>query len=205
MYQLPKLRYLYQDLEPFIDTHTMGLHYEKHAKNYLNQLNDLLKKNNYDYRYSLEKLIYHINEFLEVDRENILFNLGGVLNHVLYFKGMSPNPKKPSDKLKFYLEKTFGSYENFWNLFKKKALELKGSGYIFLVLKRNNELEIINVSNQETPLLYGYIPLFNVDLWEHAYYINYENERARYLDNFQRIADFESASKIFESVMNCYK
>ncbi|MBQ8472274.1 MAG: superoxide dismutase [Bacilli bacterium] len=201
MYQLPKLRYLYQDLEPFIDTHTMGLHYEKHAKNYLNQLNDLLKKNNYDYRYSLEKLIYHINEFLEVDRENILFNLGGVLNHILYFKGMNPNPKKPSGKLKFYLERFFGSYENFWNLFKKKALELKGSGYTFLVLKKNNELEIINVSNQETPLLYGYIPLFNVDLWEHAYYINYENERLRYLDNFEKIADFESANKIFESTI----
>ena len=205
MYQLPKLGYLYQDLEPFIDTHTMGLHYEKHAKNYLKQLDDLLKKNNYDYRYSLEELIYHINEFLEVDRENILFNLGGVLNHILYFKGMSPNPKKPSGKLKFYLERFFGSYENFWNVFKKKALELKGSGYTFLVLKKNNELEIINVSNQETPLLYGYIPLFNVDLWEHAYYINYENERLRYLDNFEKIADFESASKIFESAIKYYK
>lgn len=197
MYHLPDLPYLYQDLEPYIDTHTMGLHYEKHTKNYLNKLNELLKKNNYDYRYSLEELIHHINDFPSVAKENILFNLGGVLNHILYFNGMSPKPKRPTGNLKNELEKQFGSYENFWNLFKKKAMELKGSGYTFLILDKNKKLNIINLPNQETPFMYGLVPLFNIDLWEHAYYINYENEKMRYLDNFQKIADFKNADKIF--------
>lgn len=204
MYQLPKLPYLYQDLEPFIDTHTMGLHYQKHQKNYLNQLNRLLKKNNYHYQYSIEQLIYHIHEFKKEDQENILFNLGGVLNHNLYFKSMSPNDKSlkmPKGNFKFSLENQFGSYENFWRLLKDKAMNLKGSGYTFLVLTKNKELKIINLSNQETPLLLGFLPLFTIDLWEHAYYLNYENEKMRYLDNFENVADFTYASKIFNSII----
>ena len=85
MYKLTSLPYLYQDLEPFIDTHTLGLHYRIHANNYLNKLNVLLKDNNYDFRYRIEELIYHLNEFNVSDRNNILYNLGGVLNHELYF------------------------------------------------------------------------------------------------------------------------
>lgn len=202
MYQLPKLPYLFQDLEPYIDTHTMGVHYHKHYQNYLNKLNDLLVKNNYDYRYSLNELIYHINDFSVSDRENILFNLGGVINHNLYFRSMNPSQgQKPLGQFKVQIDRTFGSYEEFWKLFKEKALQLKGSGYTFLVLKRDGQLDIINVANQDIPLLLGYIPLFNVDMWEHAYYLNYENDKEKYLDNFKVIADFRNASKIFNSIM----
>lgn len=201
MYQLPKLPYLFQDLEPYIDTHTMGLHYHKHQQNYLNQLNNLLEKNNYDFGYSLEELVYHIAEFPTSSRDDILFNLGAVLNHNLYWKSIHPARKKPNGCLMAEIEKTFGSYEEFWNLFKKRALELKGSGYTFLVLNREGCLEIINLSNQETPLSFLDIPLFNVDLWEHAYYLNYENERARYLDNFETISDFTYASEIYNKIV----
>ena len=90
MYQLPELNYSFDELEPYIDTHTVGLHYHKHEQNYLNKLNQLLIKNNYDYHYSLDELIYHINEFPKNDWDDILFNLGGVLNHNLYWKSMSP-------------------------------------------------------------------------------------------------------------------
>ena len=96
MYSLPKLPYLYQDLEPYIDTHTLGLHYNIHTKNYLNKLNELLNENKYDYRYNLNELIYHLDEFKPSIREDILYNLGGVLNHILYFNSMSPKIKKPS-------------------------------------------------------------------------------------------------------------
>lgn len=201
MYQLPKLPYLFQDLEPYIDIHTMGLHYHKHHQNYLNQLNSLLKNNNYDYRYNLNELLYHINEFPSTSQEDILFNLGGVLNHNLYWKSINPTPQKPSGQLKTHIEKKFGSYNQFWETLKKKATQLKGSGYTFLVLKDNKQLDIINVSNQETPLSLGYIPLFTIDLWEHAYYLNYENEKARYLDNFDKIADFTYANKIFNNLV----
>lgn len=196
MYQLPSLSYLYQDLEPFIDTHTMGLHYHKHEQTYLNNLNNLLNKNNYDYKYDLNELIYHIEEFPIDNRENILFNLGGVLNHNIYWKSMNKNNTLPSGELKEQIDKQFGGYDEFWKEIKENALKLKGSGYTFLVMS-NNELEIINFFNQDSPLLYGYIPLFNIDLWEHAYYINYENDKSKYIDNFKEIADFSYANEIY--------
>lgn len=202
MYKLPSLNYLYQDLEPFIDTHTLGLHYNKHEKNYLNKLNDLLIKNDYDYRYSLEELIYHINEFLKDDRENILFNLGGVINHNLFFKSISQEGERPSGNLKIAIENKYGSYEKFWEAFKNSALKLKGSGYTFLVIKNTKELDIINLSNQDTPLSFGFIPLFTVDKWEHAYYLNYKNDKTGYLDNFEVISDYANASRIYNSIIN---
>lgn len=202
MYQLPKLPYLFQDLEPYIDTHTMGLHYHKHEQNYLDKLNLLLMKNNYNYQYGLVELLQHLNQFPASDREDILYNLGGVLNHNLYWKSMGKAPtSKPIGKLKEYLEKSFGSYEQFWNAFKDKALSLKGSGYTFLVLNNNKELDIINVSNQVTPFTLGYIPLFNIDMWEHAYYLNYKNDKRNYLENFEKIADFTNASQIFNNLI----
>lgn len=206
MYKLPKLPYLFQDLEPYIDTHTMGLHYHKHEQNYLNKLNELLAKNNYEYNYTLEELLYNLDKFPNEDKEDILFNLGGVLNHNLYWKGISTkSDKKPIGRLKKEIDKTFGSYENLWLKLKEKALKLKGSGYTFLVLKNNMELDIINLPNQETPLSNGHIPLFTIDMWEHAYYLNYENEKAKYLDNFEKIADFKNASLLYDTYINYFE
>lgn len=201
MYQLPDLPYLFQDLEPFVDIHTMGVHYYKHHKNYLNKLNELLKENNYDYRYKLNELLYHLNEFDSSVQENILYNLGGVLNHNLYWKSINPKPNKPSGNLKNQIEKDFENYKKFWKKFTKKAIELKGSGYTFLVLKKDKHLDIINTSNQETPLSKGYIPLFTIDMWEHAYYLNNENNKDKYLENFEKIADFTYANDVFECLV----
>lgn len=199
MYKLPNLTYLYQDLEPYIDTHTIALHYHKHEQNYLNKLNELLKAN-YDYRYSLDELIYHIDEFNEDTKDDILYNLGGVLNHNLYWKSMNPQNQKPFGKLKTHIDKKYGSYENFLNIFINTALKLKGSGYTFLILNNRGDLDIINTLNQDTPLSFGFIPLFNIDLWEHAYYLNYKNEKKLYLDNFLKIADFTYASEIYNNI-----
>lgn len=201
MYQLSILPYSFQELEPFIDTHTMGLHYHKHEMTYLNNLNNLLKKYNYNYRYSLNDLVYHINEFNDDDKPNILFNLGGVLNHELYWKSMNKNSNLPKGKLKNKIDSQYGDFNNFWNEFKKMALSLKGSGYTFLVLRKDGNLEIVNFYNQDIPLLYGYIPLFNIDLWEHAYYLNYENDRSKYIDNFRDIVDFTNASFLYDNMI----
>lgn len=201
MYKLPKLAHMYQDFEPFIDTHTMGVHYHKHEQTYLNNLNNLLNKNNFNYNYDIDELIYHINEFPDDDKENILFNLGGVINHELYWKGISQNNYLPNGKLKNKIDSQYGNFDNFWNQFKEMGLKLKGSGYTFLVLKNDKNLDIINLSNQDMPILHGYIPLFNIDLWEHAYYLNYLNERGRYIDNFKNIADFTNASLIYDKIV----
>lgn len=196
MYKLSELPYEYDALEPFIDTHTLGLHKNKHQQNYLNRLNELLIKNNYDFRYPLENLVKHIDEFNINDREDILFNLGGVINHDIYFNSMSSNKVLPNDNLTMEIINKYGSYDNFKKKFKNKALSIKGSGYTFLVLDKN-DLKIVNLLNQDNPYIYDYIPLIGLDMWEHAYYINYENKKNIYIDNFFDIINFSLANKIF--------
>ena len=136
-----------------------------------------MHKNNYDYRYSLEELVFHIDIFPIADRDDILFNLGGIINHNLYFKSMDKQETRqlPRGKLLEKINETYGGYDEFYDLFKEKALTLKGSGYTFLVINKDNNIEIINVKNQDLPLLMGYIPLLNMDMWEHAYYLNYDD------------------------------
>ena len=202
MYQQQDLPFLYQDLEPYIDTNTVGIHHNKHERNYLNNLNKILIKNNFHFKYNINELIYHINEFPKDDRETILFNLGGVLNHNLYWKSINPKKKqKPTLELKNELEKKYNNIDNFFNMFKESALSLKGSGYTFLILNKNDELEIINTKNQDMPQLQGYIPLFVIDMWEHAYYLNYKNEKSDYIDNFLQIADFTFANENYNNIM----
>ena len=127
LYKLKKLPYNFYSLEPYIDTHTLALHYEKHTKNYLNKLNELLFKNDYNFNCSIELLSYHINDFNEEDRENILFNLGGVLNHIIYFHSMNEYKILPEGLLGDKILNTFSSLDNFFKLFKESALNLKGS------------------------------------------------------------------------------
>ncbi len=203
MYTLPNLPYNYQDLEPYIDTHTLGLHYNIHTNNYLTKLNSLLKENNYHFRYNLNELIYHLNEFNPSIQEEILYNLGGVLNHILYFSSMAPPKERrlPFGNLELAINKTFGSFDNFYQSFKEKALSIKGSGYTFLVINNNGNLEIINLPNQQTPLFLGFVPLFTIDMWEHAYYLNYKQDKNKYLDNYKIIADFTNASNIYNNLL----
>lgn len=200
MYTLENLEYLYQDLEPYIDTHTMGLHYNKHAKKYLDNLNKLLLDNNYDFSISLVKLAQNMDLFSWNNKEDILFNLGGVVNHNLYFHCMNKMKVESMGLLKKDLIKKYGSIEKFIEEFINIAMKLKGSGYTFLELNHNG-LEIKNYANQDSPLFSGNIPLFTIDLWEHAYYINYNNDKKRYLENFFEIADFSIANNLYEKII----
>ena len=195
MYNLKKLPYRYDALEPYIDTHTLGLHHLKHQKNYLNKLNELLLKYNYNYKYSIEELSNHIMEFPIEIREDILFNLGGVINHDIYFNSISNNKELPNKILESLINEYYRNFENFKKEFKKIALTLKGSGYTFLVLD-NKKLKIVNLKNQDNPYYYHLIPLIGMDMWEHAYYINYENKKDIYIDNYFEILDFKNANNI---------
>lgn len=196
MYRLNSLPYEYDELEPYIDTHTLGLHKNKHERNYLNKLNDLLIKNNYDFGYSLYDLVMNIDNFNFSDVDDILFNLGGVINHEIYFNSMSSKRVMPNDNLSVLIDSKFGSFDGFKDEFKKSALSIKGSGYTFLVLD-GNDLKVINLLNQDNPISYGYIPLIGLDMWEHAYYINYQNKKDLYIDNFFDVIDFSLANQIF--------
>lgn len=188
----------YSSLEPYIDDKTFYIHYNKHYQKYLDNLNKLLSDNNYDYKYSLVELINNIGMFDEKIRGEILYNAGGVLNHELYFKIISNRGnRETSGILENKIIKKYGSYNNFISEFINSANNLKGSGYTFLVLN-NDELDIINLSNQETPYMYGMIPIIGLDMWEHAYYLKYQNNKEQYIKNFFSIIDFNKIVEIYE-------
>ena len=198
MYKSKPLKYSYSSLEPFIDSETINIHYNKHYLNYLNKLNDLLISLNYDFRYNIYELIDNIEIFSVDKRDDILFLVGGVINHELYFDSIGPSNHKPYGKILDKINQEYGSYNNFLKEFKKNAQVLVGSGYTSLVLNRSGNLEIINTSNQETPLLYGLKPILTLDLWEHAYYLKYQNRKDSYIDSFFNIIDFDSLNNRYE-------
>lgn len=203
MYNRVPLPYEYDALEPYIDTKTVGIHYENHYMNYLNNLNKLLEKNNYKNEYTKEELVTHLDMFPLEDRGQILYNLGGVLNHELYFNNMSPNKKnQPVGALKQIIEKQYGTYENFKRELIQTAHYLVGSGYTFVVVNSKKQLEILNLSNQETPYSYELKPILALDLWEHAYYLTYQNNRDGYIRNFFEIIDFEQINQQYEKVIS---
>lgn len=201
MYQKKELTY--NSLEPYISDRTLSIHYNNHYLKYLKNLNDLLIKENYDFKYTKEELFNHIDEFNISIRDKILFNLGGVVNHELYFCNISDLKNTiPIGSIKEEIDKSYGNYESFKKEFKKMALELVGSGYTYLVINKNKELQIINMSNQESPYMYGMIPIIAIDLWEHAYYLDYQNNKEKYIDTFFEIIDFNKINNLYEKEKN---
>ncbi len=200
MYKLMKLPYPFDGLSPDINQQTVTIHYTKHHKKYVDNLNEALKYSNL--HYSLKNIPKHIDEYPLPDRGTILYNAGGVLNHDLYWYSMNVNPSYPKGKLLDKIKSQYGSFEQFKNIFVDRAKHLVGSGYTFLVTNENGELTIMNLVNQETPISYNLIPLFTIDLWEHAYYLQYQNNRDEYINNFWNKANFDYASKEYENIVN---
>ena len=197
MYQKKELDY--STLEPYISDRTLYIHYNNYYLKYLKNLNDILNKENYNYKYDKEDLFKHIDLFNIANRDDIIYNLGGVVNHELYFNSVSNlGNNKPILEIKKEIEKKYGTYENFAQEFKKMALNLKGSGYTYLVINKNKELQIINMSNEESPYLYGMIPIIALDMYEHAYYLDYQNNKEKYIDSFFHIIDFKKINKLYE-------
>ena len=201
MYTSISLPYSYDALEPFLSARTINIHFNRHYQNYLKKLNDVLKSVGYDYKYSKQELVNHIDEFPLDKRGDILFNLGGVLNHELYFLEMGPKNNLPFDDIKVAIDKKYGSYENFKEEFKKEAKKVVGSGYTFLIVNKKLELQIITTSNQETPYSYGFVPILALDLWEHAYYLDYQSNRDSYINNFFQNIDFYYVNRMYEKAI----
>ena len=172
----------------------MYYHYDKLYKNYVNQFQKLVDSN-----ITPLEAVKNISSFPLDKRGNILHNAGGILNHELYFEEIDKNGRHiPSGILIEDIMKKYGSYENFKKEFIKIAKLLVGSGYTFLVLNSQNELDIVNMSNQETPYLYDMIPIMNIDLWEHAYYLDYKNEKNKYIDIFFDLINYDVIDKRYE-------
>lgn len=187
----------YNSLEPYIDNKTLDLHYNAHYKNYTEKLNKYLKEQNYNYKYTPTYLAKNIDILPKENRDEILYNLGGYLNHSLYFYNLTDKKKEIPIKFKELINKYFTSFNNFKEEFINTANELKGSGYTFLVLDKNNNLRIINMSNQDTPYYYGFIPIMTIDVWEHAYYLKHYNKRKDYLEAIFNIIDWDKVYKLY--------
>lgn len=193
-----KINLDYSSLEPYIDNRSLMLHYNVIYNSYIDKLNKLLKKNNYKGNYSLNELVDKIDMFPLEDRGEILYNLGGALNHKLYFYEISDKGNNiPYGEILKDINKYFGSYDNFKKEFIKKALNLVGSGYTFLVMDESGKLQIINTSNEDTPYSYGFIPIIVLDLWEHSYYLKYTTNKEAYINNWFNLLDFKKINNLY--------
>ncbi len=191
-FTLKPLPYAYDALEPFIDERTVMIHHDKHQQTYVDNLNKALEKYPQFFNYSLEEILKNLDEIPEDIKQAVTNNAGGVYNHEFYWDGMGPNKGGvPKGELKRAIDATFGSYANFVAQLKKASLDRFGSGWGWLVLNENNRLEITSTLNQNNPMSSGQTPLLAIDVWEHAYYLKYQNRRADYVTNIFNLIDWD--------------
>jgi superoxide dismutase, Fe-Mn family len=196
-FELPKLGYEYSALEPHIDARTMEIHHTKHHQGYTDKLNDAVKGS------SLEgKTIEEILQNVKGQSTAVRNNGGGYYNHNLYWKILAPGgASKPEGELSDELKESFGSVENFRDAFIQAALTQFGSGWAWLVLQ-NNKLVVSSTPNQDNPLMdvadVQGKPILGVDVWEHAYYLNYQNKRADYLNAFWSLINWDEVTRRFK-------
>ena len=181
-HELPKLPYSLDALEPFISKETLEYHHTKHHQTYVNNLNNLIPGTPFE-QMSLEEIINSSDG-------GIFNNAAQIWNHTFYFNCLTPDETTPSNKLEQAIKESFGSKEEFINLFTKSAITTFGSGWAWLIQNTNNSLEIISTSNAATPIADGHNVLLTCDVWEHAYYIDYRNSRPNYMNAFWKLVNW---------------
>jgi superoxide dismutase, Fe-Mn family len=196
-YKLPELPYAYDALEPHIDKETMNIHHTKHHNAYVTNLNNALEGNEELLNKSIEDLIANLDAVPEEKRTAVRNNGGGHANHSLFWELLSADGGgNPSGALAEAIDKKFGSLDAFKEEFAKAGATRFGSGWAWLVLN-NGELEIMSTPNQDSPIMEGKTPLLGLDVWEHAYYLNYQNRRPDYISAFWNIVNWDEVAKRF--------
>jgi Fe-Mn family superoxide dismutase len=192
MYSLPPLPYAENALEPFIDEETMKIHHGKHHQAYIDNLNKLLEGHEDLQKMHGAELMASLDKVPEEIRMKVRNNLGGVLNHNLFWQIMAPNTKYEILNTKFGKElvKTFGSMEAFQEKFAAAALGRFGSGWVWLSINSKGQLEMSDTPNQDNPIMEGKEPILGLDVWEHAYYLKYQNRRAEYIKNWWNVVNW---------------
>ncbi|EOL49380.1 superoxide dismutase [Enterococcus caccae] len=196
-YTLPDLPYAYDALEPYIDVETMHLHHDKHHNTYVTNLNAAIEKHPELGSKSIEDLIADMDSIPEDIRTAVRNNGGGHANHAFFWEIMAPNAGgAPTGEIKEAIDATFGSFDKLKEEFKTAATGRFGSGWAWLVLN-NGTLEITSTPNQDSPLMDGKTPVLGLDVWEHAYYLNYKNVRPDYIDAFWNLVNWDEVNKRF--------
>jgi len=185
-HNLPPLPFGKEDLTPIISAETIEYHYEKHHAGYVNNLNNLIKNTEFE---DME-----LDEVIKNSSGAIFNNAAQVYNHTFYWNCLSKGGTRVPKKLLNALEAEFGSFENFKSDFIKSAVSNFGSGWTWLVCEEHGKLKIVNTQNAGTPIAAGQRPLLTIDVWEHAYYIDYRNARQKYLDEIFKIINWESVT-----------
>lgn len=198
-YDMPLLDYKYGDLEPYIDAKTMEIHYSKHHQTYLDKLNLALSTHIDLKQIDIFYLLKQVHSLPE-EIQTVVTNMGGgFLNHNLYWKMMAKPGQVIPEKLSEKLITDFGSVQKFQDEFSTKATGLFGSGWTWLINDENGKLEIVNSSNQENPAVERNVKvLIGIDVWEHAYYLKYQNKRADYITAWWNVANWEYANSMLE-------
>lgn len=198
-HELPKLNYAYNALEPYIDEATMTIHHSKHHATYVNNLNLALEDYPELQEKSLEELLTSLDSIPEAIRTSVKNNGGGHLNHSFFWTLLKLNPEgKPTGSLLEAIEKDLGGFENFKEAFTKAALGRFGSGWAWLVVDKDGKLKVTSTANQDTPLSDGLKPILTLDVWEHAYYLKYQNKRVDYVGGFFNVVDWNEVNRLFE-------
>jgi Fe-Mn family superoxide dismutase len=190
-FELAPLPYAYDALEPYIDAQTMTIHHDKHHAAYVNNLNATLEKHPELSGWSLDDLIAKLSDVPEDIRTAIRNHGGGTYNHAMFWQIMGPKAGgEPAGALGKAIEADFGSFANFKAEFEKAAMGRFGSGWAWLVVK-GDKLAVVSSANQDNPLTDGFKPLLLLDVWEHAYYLKYQNRRAEYVSTWWNVVNWE--------------
>jgi superoxide dismutase, Fe-Mn family len=198
-FELPQLPYGYDALEPHIDKETMNIHHTKHHNAYVTKLNDALQGNDELLSKSVEEVVANLDAVPEGARTAVRNNGGGHANHSLFWTILSPNGGgNPDGELASAIESKFGSFEKFKEEFAAAAAGRFGSGWAWLVVN-NGELEVTSTLNQDSPLMDGKTPVLGLDVWEHAYYLNYQNRRPDYINAFWNVVNWDEVSKRYSA------
>jgi Fe-Mn family superoxide dismutase len=197
-FELPKLAYAYDALEPHIDARTMEIHHTKHHQTYITNLNGAIEKTPELAGKSLDELMSDLNAVPESVRTVVRNHGGGTYNHNLFWDIMGPNAGgKPSGELAQAIDVAFGSYDAFKDEFTKSAIGRFGSGWAWLV-KKGNGLAVVSTANQDTPLSDGSTPILGIDVWEHAYYLNYQNRRPDYVGAWWNVVNWDVVAEKYK-------
>lgn len=198
-HQLPSLPYAYDALEPYIDTMTMQIHHTKHHVAYLTNLNKAIEGTEFE-NMPVEELLANIDRVPENIRTTVRNHGGGYVNHNLFWTIMAPNAGgAPTGDLAAAIEKAFGSFEAFKEKFTAAAANRFGSGWAWLVVKPNGSLDVYSTANQDSPLMSGDTPILGLDVWEHAYYLKYQNRRPEYINNFYNIINWDQVAAYYQA------
>ncbi|OZI37001.1 superoxide dismutase [Bordetella genomosp. 10] len=200
-YTLPKLPYAYDALEPNIDAQTMEIHYTKHHQTYINNVNAALEGAGLPFP-PVEELVAGIDKLPEAVRGAVRNNGGGHANHSLFWTVMSPKGGgKPAGKLAAAIDAELGGFDAFKEAFTKAAISRFGSGWAWLSVTPAKKLVVESTGNQDSPLMTGNTPILGLDVWEHAYYLKYQNRRPEYIAAFYNVVDWNEVARRYEAAL----